>query len=137
MFTRARAFTLVELLVVVTIIVVLLSLLAPAMDTAIYQAELAVCGTSQRATAAGAIAYAMGSARRYPDRAGVRERAAWNPAWIYNGNEALNAAFNRPRAGLAGGGGNLNKLRLAGRLCPASGWDRVQRSGYGPIARPE
>src|ERR1041384_4524111 len=42
------AFTLVELLVVVAIIVVLLSLLTPALDKAIYQAELAVCGADLR-----------------------------------------------------------------------------------------
>jgi prepilin-type N-terminal cleavage/methylation domain-containing protein len=37
-----RGFTLVELMVVISIILVLLALLAPAMNKAIYQAELAV-----------------------------------------------------------------------------------------------
>ena len=40
------AFTLVELLVVITIIVILLVLLAPAMDRAIYQADLLACATN-------------------------------------------------------------------------------------------
>ena len=48
-----NGFTLVELLVVITIIVILLALLAPALDKAIYQAELAVCGTRVRAIATG------------------------------------------------------------------------------------
>ena len=42
------AFTLIELLVVVTIIVVLLAMLTPALDKAIYQAELAVCGAHKK-----------------------------------------------------------------------------------------
>jgi prepilin-type N-terminal cleavage/methylation domain-containing protein len=67
------AFTLVELLVVVTIIVVLLALLAPAMDQAIYQAELAVCATNHRSTATGAITYATDQKRFYP----LRGEAQW------------------------------------------------------------
>lgn len=39
----SKAFTLIELLVVITIIVVLLALLVPALDKAIYQAQLSVC----------------------------------------------------------------------------------------------
>lgn len=65
---RLRAFTLVELLVVITIIVVLLSLLAPAMDAAIYQAELALCGAGLEAIGTGATVYATGYRRHYPYR---------------------------------------------------------------------
>src|ERR1043165_1931025 len=57
-FAMPRAFTLIELLVVITIIVVLLALLTPALDKAMYQAELAVCGANLRAIANGAIPYA-------------------------------------------------------------------------------
>ena len=39
------AFTLVELMVVITIIVLLLALMMPALDKAVYQAELASCMT--------------------------------------------------------------------------------------------
>jgi prepilin-type N-terminal cleavage/methylation domain-containing protein/prepilin-type processing-associated H-X9-DG protein len=66
-----RGFTLVELLVVVTIIVLLIALLTPALDKAIYQAELAVCGTDQRAAANGATLYAASNGRRYPPRGGI------------------------------------------------------------------
>ena len=87
-------FTLVELLIVITIIVVLLALLAPAMDKAIYQAELAACGANLRAVATGAMVYAMGSKRSYPYRAGVREGTVWAPYTVYNGNPQTNAFFS-------------------------------------------
>jgi len=65
---KRSAFTLVELLVVVTIIVLLLALLAPAMDKAIYQAELAVCASRLDAIGTGAQLYAINHSRWYPDR---------------------------------------------------------------------
>src|ERR1051326_3589056 len=70
---QAAGFTLVELLVVITIIVVLLSLLAPAIDRAIYQAELARCGAQLRAIASQTVTYAMGARRTYPYRVGARD----------------------------------------------------------------
>lgn len=60
------AFTLIELLVVITIIVLLLALLTPALDRAIYQAELAVCGAQIRGMTMTLTTYATGSQRRYP-----------------------------------------------------------------------
>ena len=64
-----RAFTLIELLVVITIIIVLLALLAPALDQAVYQAELAVCGTHLHALGAGLQTYTVDHKRHYPSRA--------------------------------------------------------------------
>ncbi len=69
-------FTLIELLVVVAIIALLLSLLMPAMDKAIYQAELVQCGARQRGIANASIHYAFDHNRRYPDRR--------DPAWKLN-----------------------------------------------------
>jgi prepilin-type N-terminal cleavage/methylation domain-containing protein len=63
-------FTLVELLVVIAVIVLLLALLMPAMDKAIYQAELAVCAANHRAVANGALMYAGDFQRTYPYRLG-------------------------------------------------------------------
>lgn len=68
-----RAFTLVELLVVVTIIVLLMAIMSPAMDRAIYQAQLAVCGSQLKAIATMASNYAMGSRRHYPHRPALRD----------------------------------------------------------------
>ena len=67
---RSQAgFTLVELLVVITIIVILLALLVPAMDKAMYQASLAVCGANQKGVAASMSTYAVQFQRSYPTRA--------------------------------------------------------------------
>lgn len=63
-----NGFTLIELLVVITIIVVLLALLTPALDRAIYQAELAVCGTQLRTIGNGVTIYAVNYRYYYPDR---------------------------------------------------------------------
>jgi type II secretory pathway pseudopilin PulG len=69
----SSAFTLIELLVVVTIIVALLALLMPALDQAIYQAELAQCAAGQDAVATGATLYAYDHKRSYPIRPGSLE----------------------------------------------------------------
>ena len=63
-----RAFTLIELLVVITIIVVLLSILVPALDKAIYRAELVRCaGGNLKVMASGVTTYAMENKRYYPE----------------------------------------------------------------------
>lgn len=64
----AAAFSLVELLVVITIIVVLLSLLAPALDKVFYEANMAVCGATKKSLGTSLAAYAAGFRRSYPDR---------------------------------------------------------------------
>jgi type II secretory pathway pseudopilin PulG len=53
------AFSLVELLVVITIIVVLLAMLMPAMDKAIEQAQRVVCAANQHVINVGAMSYGM------------------------------------------------------------------------------
>jgi len=66
--SNRRGFTIVELLVVTTIIVVLLALLAPAMNRAIYQAELLMCSTRLNAFYMGLHWYTEDFRRRYPHR---------------------------------------------------------------------
>jgi prepilin-type N-terminal cleavage/methylation domain-containing protein len=63
-----NGFSLVELLVVITIIVVLLSLLAPALEKAIYRAELAVCASQLRGIGSSVTIYAQSSRSYYPYR---------------------------------------------------------------------
>jgi len=104
-----HGFTLVELLVVITIIVVLLALLAPALDQAIYQAELAVCASNLDVIAGGTVTYAMHHKRLYPDRPSRTSNGSNRPGDVYWGqNEMkddrailktflnLNAALNDP-----------------------------------------
>lgn len=67
MRTKA-AFTLVELLVVITIISVLAALLLPSMATAIYQARLVSCGNNLRQVGYGVLQYANDYHGRYPFR---------------------------------------------------------------------
>ncbi len=86
---RTDGFTLIELLVVVAIIAVLLALLTPALDQAIYQAELAVCGARVRGIATGATLYATEQKRTYPDRETYRDGKYKtnrpNRLWLANG----------------------------------------------------
>ena len=71
MSSRPIGFTLVELLVVITVLVLLLALLVPAMERAVYQAELTICAGRLDSIAGGVMAYAAGHKRQYP-----RHRAA-------------------------------------------------------------
>jgi prepilin-type N-terminal cleavage/methylation domain-containing protein len=86
---HVRAFTLVELLVVITIIVVLLAILTPALNQAIYQAELVSCASGQRTIANAAIVYAFDNRRYYPTRGDMRGagdvRAYLTPIAVTNG----------------------------------------------------
>src|ERR1041384_5038401 len=76
-------FTLVELLVVISIIVVLLALLTPAIDRAIYQADLATCAARQSSTAKNLSIYAMDPRLYSPSRQIVTSGlAAVNPAVV-------------------------------------------------------
>ena len=76
---RHDGFTLIELLVVVTIIAVLLAMLTPALDKAVYQAELVRCAAQLRGVGGAAFTYAMDARRSYPYRVGARNRD-WSEA---------------------------------------------------------
>jgi len=81
---RRYGFTLIELLVVITIIVVLISFLIPALDTAIYQAEMAVCGSNQHNIASTALNYALDHKKQYPYRNGVQTQVNWSARTLAN-----------------------------------------------------
>src|SRR5688572_26873229 len=90
MLAPSRAFTLIELLVVITIIVVLLSLLTPALDKAIYQAELAVCGANIKGAYGAITTYAMDNKRRYPHRPEL-DKDGWDVSVLATGRGAAQA----------------------------------------------
>ena len=105
-----KAFTMVELLVVVTIIVLLLALLAPALSKAVYQAQLAACAAQKDAVATAALTYAMEFRRSYPYREAVHQNVDyWQALQVADGlfddRSALrrlmpiNATLNDPLAG--------------------------------------
>jgi hypothetical protein len=90
MMRTYNGFTVVELLVIVSIIVLLLALLAPALDKAIYRAELALCGTHLKGVATGVMTYAMENKRWYPYRAGVHypsPTAFYTPISLVHGED--------------------------------------------------
>ena len=79
---RVRGFTIVELLVVVSIIVVLIALLVPALDRAMYRAQLMLCQGNLDGQSTGLITYAMSNRTNYPHRDGVDD-GDWEPHKLY------------------------------------------------------
>ncbi len=71
-------FTLIELLVVITIIAILLAMLTPALDKAVYQAELTVCATRLKGIATGMTDYAIGNRRWYPHNRAFEAGIGWH-----------------------------------------------------------
>jgi hypothetical protein len=84
----------VELLVVIAIIVVLVALLSPALDRAIYAAQFAACAANQHAVVAGAVSYALNNKKSYPYRAGTDEGTSGN-YWPIHINLPFNAVHNK------------------------------------------
>lgn len=86
-----RAFTIVELLVVVTVIVVLLALLMPGMSKAIYRAQLQQCAGRLRTSAAAVVQYTFDHKRSYPAR-GVAELTPRDSGLFFNPMQVVNPA---------------------------------------------
>jgi type II secretory pathway pseudopilin PulG len=64
-------------LVVITVIAVLLAIMTPALQQAIYQAELAVCGANLHAVGVGLHTYTIDFRRYYP----IRNREFKTTSW--------------------------------------------------------
>ena len=75
------AFTLVELLVVISIIVLLVAILVPALGHAFYLADLARCSSNQSGIAKGATTYSHSYKRYYPNRPGNLESSYVDRYW--------------------------------------------------------
>lgn len=116
-----RAFTLVELLVVIAIIATLLAMLTPALDQAVYQAELAACAGNLHALDSAVNCYTGDYKRRYPYRPNLDGRDAIEPSYIRD----LSNPPHDDRAPLSGYMGYQNyNDPLAGKLdfSPSQTW---------------
>src|ERR1051325_9164018 len=86
---RVHGFTIIELLVVVTLIALLLALLAPALDRAVEAAQRVVCAGNLRVVNAGSIQYAQENRREFftcRGRAVIRGFDMKNPAMPWQSN---------------------------------------------------
>ena len=125
-----RAFTLVEMLVVVGIVAVLIGLLVPMALSAHESAKATVCLSNLRQIAAGAVAYASAHGRFPPSHVAVRRGGkTYNIDWDYT-----YAAGERPTPGVIWAGGGAGRTPAVHR-CPS--WDGrqltpggVEHSGY-------
>jgi len=77
-----RAYSLVEILVVIALLVMLTAVITSALDETLYRAELAICASRLHAMSTGSITYATTHKRRYPYRRGV-EDGDWEPHKLY------------------------------------------------------
>ncbi len=104
-----RAFTLVEMLLVVAVIGLLIALLLPALSRSRYHAKLALCANNLKQIAIGANAYAPDNMSYYPHRAtNINGTAKPGNIWrggglddrpLINRYMAINAMFNDPLTG--------------------------------------
>lgn len=79
---HSKAFTLVELLVVIAVIAVLLAMLLPAMDQAIYRAELVLCSSRLKGIANGMTVYAVDQQRFFPYNKHTATNLTWHAPLI-------------------------------------------------------
>jgi prepilin-type N-terminal cleavage/methylation domain-containing protein len=75
------AFTLVELLVVISIIALLVAMLVPAMEQAVYEAKIASCAAQLTGIVSGANTYALAANNHYPTPPAGRR--GWTNAGVY------------------------------------------------------
>lgn len=80
---KRRAFTLVELLVVIGIVAVLVGLLLPSLRSAREQARRTVCAGHLQQLGIAMLLYARENNDLYPFAAGVDEKGEWYSDWIY------------------------------------------------------
>jgi len=135
-----QAFTLVELLVAVTIIVVLLAMLSPAVEKAVYQAELAACAARLHGLAVGVTQYTIHNARLYPTPKGASARHhtvlttwGWDMRPLLQSYVSINGHLLDPLAGKIDleGSKQDGSIIFTGNQANYSLWFDWRWSGYG------
>ncbi len=94
----SRAFTLVELLVVVAILSLLLALLTPTLQRTKYLTRSSICGSDKHQVAAGLYAYASANRGFYPARYAPKTNVYNHPYWygrVNVANEDMHLAFEK------------------------------------------
>lgn len=94
-----KAFTLVELMVVIAVIALLIALLLPSLNSARYAARLTVCASNLRQIALGSTVYATEYRSYYPedDVPGMRKQvaAAYPPPLVGYVGSSLSGRYNK------------------------------------------
>lgn len=98
-----RAFTLIEVLVVIAIIAVLASLLLPALSKAKLKAQGIACNNNMRQLSLAASLYADDNADRLVNNHGIQETLATHQNWVNNVEDWLSADGNTNLAAITTG----------------------------------
>jgi prepilin-type N-terminal cleavage/methylation domain-containing protein len=85
-----RAWTMIEMVVVLGIITVLISFVYAAVDRALYWAELGVCQANQKSIGTAVHGYAAVNHWRYPYRPGVHDNDKFSPVIVSDAQPAKN-----------------------------------------------
>lgn len=130
---RRRAFTLVELLVVIGIIALLIAILLPALQAARRQANLVACASNMRQIGVGLLQYTTANKEKLPPQFYLTTVAPGG--WLWS-NEIMRQKYLSGAFGQ--GGGTRAETQRTPFMCPAAGFEpQLVAAVYaGPLMAP-